>query len=73
LGESIVEESIVENTEIIVENQLLIILNLHREAIGIGMTKYHAKYLPQRGIATVTTLIDAGIYLRNEERRRGNL
>jgi hypothetical protein len=35
LGESIVEESIVENTEIIVENQLLIILNLHREAIGI--------------------------------------
>ena len=73
LGESIVEESIVENTEIIVENQLVIILNLHREAIGIGMTKYHAKYLPQRGIATVMTLIDAGIYLRNEQRRRGNL
>ena len=72
-GKNILGESIVENTEIIVENQLLIILNLHREAIWIGMTKYHARYLPQRGIATVMTLIDAGIYLRNEQRRRGNL
>ena len=72
-GKNILGESIVENTEIIVENQHLIILNLHREAIGIGMTKYHGKYLSQRGIATVTTLIDAGIYLRNEQRRRGNL
>ena len=65
-GRSVLGQSIVGGTENLNENQIILLLNRNREPIGIGRTKFSSKYLLQIDIDTVTTLIDAGRYLRNE-------
>lgn len=59
-------ESIVEASGMLGENELVIILNGRLEAIGIGRTRFAGKLLLQKGKVTVTTLMDAGYYLREE-------
>ena len=65
-GKNILGESIIEKSEMLDENQLVILLNKKRETIGIGRTRVSSRYLLQQGKATVTTLVDIGSYLRNE-------
>jgi 60S ribosome subunit biogenesis protein NIP7 len=65
-GRSVLGQSIVGGTENLNENQIILLLNRNSEAIGIGRTKFSGEYLFQVDIDTVTTLIDAGHYLRNE-------
>jgi ribosome biogenesis protein Nip4 len=65
-GRSVLGQSIVGCTENLNENEIILLLNRNREPIGIGRTKFSGKYLFQIDIDTVTTLIDAGHYLRNE-------
>ena len=65
-GKNILGESIIEKSEMLDENQLVILLNKKRETIGIGRTRVSGKYLLQHGKATVTTIADIGSYLRNE-------
>jgi ribosome biogenesis protein Nip4 len=48
------------------ENELVILLNGKREAIGVGRTRFAGKSILQKGRITVTTLADAGQYLRDE-------
>jgi predicted RNA-binding protein (TIGR00451 family) len=65
-GRDVMGESIVEASDTLGENELVIILNGRLEAIGIGRTRFAGKSLLKKGKATVTTLMDAGYYLREE-------
>jgi 60S ribosome subunit biogenesis protein NIP7 len=65
-GRDIMGESIVEASEALAENELVILLNTSHEAIAIGRTRFSGSSLLQKGRVTVTTLADAGYYLREE-------
>jgi len=65
-GRSVFGQSIIGGTENLNENEVILLLNDNREPIGIGRTKYSGKYLFQIDTDTVTTLVDAGHYLRSE-------
>lgn len=65
-GRDIMGESIVEAPEALAENELVILLNTGHEAIAIGRTRFSGKSLLQKGRVTVTTVADAGYYLREE-------
>ena len=65
-GRDIMGESIVEASDTLGENELVILLNTSYEAIAIGRTRFSGSSLLQKGRVTVTTLADAGYYLREE-------
>lgn len=65
-GRDIMGESIVEASDTLTENELVILLNTSFEAIAIGRTRFSGSLLWQKGRVTVTTLADAGYYLRDE-------
>jgi ribosome biogenesis protein Nip4 len=65
-GRDIMGESIVEASDTLTENELVILLNTSFEAIAIGRTRFPGSLLWQKGRVTVTTLADAGYYLRDE-------
>ncbi len=65
-GRDIMGESIVEASDTLGENELVILLNSRLEAIGIGRTRFAGRSILQKGKVTVTTLNDAGYYLREE-------
>jgi 60S ribosome subunit biogenesis protein NIP7 len=65
-GRDIMGESIVEASDTLTENELVILLNTSSEAIAIGRTRFSDNLLLQKGRVTVTTLADAGYYLREE-------
>ena len=54
------------------ENEVVIILNQKREAIAIGKTRFGESLLLQNDKIAVTTMIDAGLYLRSEG-NKGNI
>ena len=65
-GRDVLGDSIVMASELLDENELVIMLNEKLEAIGIGRTRFAGKSLLQKGKITITTLADAGYYLREE-------
>jgi predicted RNA-binding protein (TIGR00451 family) len=65
-GRDVMGDSITEANDMLDENELVIILNIRREAIGIGRTRFAGKSLLQKGRITLTTVTDAGYYLREE-------
>jgi ribosome biogenesis protein Nip4 len=65
-GRDIMGESIVEASDTLAENDLVILLNTSLEAVAIGRTRFCGSSLFQKGRATVTTIADAGYYLREE-------
>jgi ribosome biogenesis protein Nip4 len=65
-GRDIMGDSILEASGMLDENELVIILNSRLEAIGIGRSRFAGKSLLQEGKVTVTTVADAGYYLREE-------
>ncbi len=66
-GRDVMGDSIVEASDSrLGENEVVILLNAKQEAIGIGRTRFGGKSLLQKGKITVTTLADAGYYLRGE-------
>lgn len=65
-GRDIMGDSIISASDELDENELVIILNGERDAIGVGRTRFASKYLFQKERITVTTLLDAGLYLREE-------
>jgi 60S ribosome subunit biogenesis protein NIP7 len=67
-GKNILGQSIVDAAEKLKENELVILLNMNKEPIGIGRTKFNKKDLLRVGKDTVTTVADVGYYLRNESR-----
>ena len=65
-GRDIMGESIEKASDTLSENELVILLNTFHEAIAIGRTRFSGGSLFQKGRVTVTTLADAGYYLREE-------
>lgn len=65
-GRDIMGESIEKASDTLGENELVILLNTSHEAIAIGRTRFSGGSLLQKGRVTVTTLADAGYYLREE-------
>ena len=65
-GRDVMSESILEASDMLGENELVIILNSRLEAIGIGRTRFAGSSILQKGRVTVTTVADAGYYLREE-------
>lgn len=65
-GRDIMGESIEKASDTLSENELVILLNTSHEAIAIGRTRFSSGSLLQKGRVTVTTLADAGYYLREE-------
>jgi 60S ribosome subunit biogenesis protein NIP7 len=65
-GDSIVEYSVSK------ENEVVIILNMHSEAIGLGLTRHDSTSITTKGKVTVTNVADIGQYIR-EERLSGSM
>ena len=65
-GRDIMGESIVEASDTLADNELVIILNSKYDVIGIGRTRYAGSSILKSGKVTVTTIADAGYYLREE-------
>ncbi|MDQ3853475.1 MAG: ribosomal biogenesis protein [Thermoproteota archaeon] len=65
-GRDIMGESIVEASDALGQNELVIVLNTAFEAIAVGRTRFAGKSLFQKGRVTVSTIADAGYYLREE-------
>lgn len=64
-GRDIMGESIVEASDKLKENELVIVVG-SSGAIGVGRTRFAGKSVFQEGKITITTVIDAGYYLREE-------
>lgn len=65
-GRDVMGDSILRASEDLDENELVIIVNGRQEAIGVGRTRFAGKSLLKKGRIAVTTLLDAGLYLREE-------
>jgi|SRR5215203_2044846 len=65
-GRDIMGESIIEASDSLHENELVIVLNRWFEAIAVGRTRFDGRSLFQKGRVTVTNISDAGYYLREE-------
>ena len=65
-GRDIMGESILAASDALDENELVIILNTAHEAIAVGRTRFAGRSLFQKGRVTVSTIADAGYYLREE-------
>ncbi|AIC14331.1 PUA domain-containing protein [Nitrososphaera viennensis] len=65
-GRDVMGDSVIEASPELGENELVIILNARGEAIGIGRTRFSGKSILQKGRVAITTLADAGSYLRDE-------
>ena len=65
-GRDVMGESIIYASEELNENELVILLNQRQEALGIGKTRFSGKRVLHTGKVTITTLEDAGSYLRDE-------
>lgn len=65
-GRDIMGDSIIEASDMLDENELVAILNDKGEAIGVGRTRFAGILLLQKGKITITTIADAGYYLREE-------
>jgi len=65
-GRDIMGESIIEASGNLPENELVIVVNRSDEAIALGRTRFSGRLLLQRGRVTVSTITDAGFYLRGE-------
>lgn len=69
-GRDVMGDSVTSAAGDIGENELVIITNKTGEAIGVGRTRFAGKSIMQKGKITVTTLQDAGRYLREEDGER---
>jgi 60S ribosome subunit biogenesis protein NIP7 len=65
-GRDIMGESIVEASDALDGNELVIVLNKALDAIAVGRTRFAGSLLFLKGRVTVTTIADAGYYLREE-------
>jgi ribosome biogenesis protein Nip4 len=65
-GRDIMGESIEAASDALDENELVIILNTAFDAIAVGRTRFAGRSLFQKGRVTVSTIADAGYYLREE-------
>jgi len=68
-GRDVMGDSVISAADLS-ENELVIITNRAGETLGIGRTRFAGKSMMQKGRITVTTVVDAGRYLREEDGER---
>ncbi len=66
-GRDVMGDSIIDAPKTLAENVLVAIINSNREVIGLGRTRFGSGLILQKGKITVTTISDAGQYLREED------
>ncbi len=69
-GRDVLGQSIIKTSEMIRENEIVILLNTRNEPLGVGRTKVSGESLLRQGRCTILTLVDAGSYLRTEGNSR---
>lgn len=69
-GRDVMGDSVLGASGDLGENELVVITNGAGEAIGLGRTRFDGKSLTQKGKITITTIKDAGRYLREEDGER---
>jgi 60S ribosome subunit biogenesis protein NIP7 len=65
-GRDIFGQSIIKASDMIRENEIVILLNTKNEPLGVGRTRVSGESLRCHGKCTILTLVDAGSYLRSE-------
>lgn len=68
-GRDILGGSIIEFSPDLKENLLVIIFNKNKEPLGIGRSRFSNSLIQQKGRITVSTLMDLGAYLREENNK----
>jgi 60S ribosome subunit biogenesis protein NIP7 len=66
-GRDILGESVLDVSKGLGQNKKVIILNQNRESIGLGQTRFSGENIFRIGEVTVYTLLDLGMYLRNQD------
>lgn len=66
-GRDVMGKSLLSFFNGIIENQLLIILNVEKEVIGIGRSRFSAELMSQPNIITVDNVQDIGTYYLKDE------
>jgi 60S ribosome subunit biogenesis protein NIP7 len=69
-GRDVFGQSIIKTSQMIKENEIVILLNTKNEPLGVGRTKVSRESLQHHGKCTILTLVDAGFYLRCEGKSR---
>jgi len=69
-GRDVFGQSIIKTSEMIRDNEIVILLNTKNEPLGVGRTKVSGESLQRHGKCTILTLVDAGFYLRSEGKSR---
>lgn len=65
-GRDVMGDSVIDVATDLGENELVILTNRRGDSIGIGRTRFSGRGLLQKRRITITTLADAGRYLRDE-------
>lgn len=65
-GRDVMGDSVIDVATDLGENELVILTNRRGDSIGIGRTRFSGGGLLQKRRITITTLADAGRYLRDE-------
>jgi 60S ribosome subunit biogenesis protein NIP7 len=68
-GRDILGDSVLEVSKGLGQNEKVIILNQNRESIGLGQTRFSGEKIFRKGEVTVYTLLDLGMYLRDQDNR----
>ena len=68
-GRDVMGNSVIKAADLL-ENETVIITNSAGQALGIGRTRFAGKWIMQKGRITLTTITDAGRYLREEDGER---
>lgn len=66
-GRDVMGDSIIDASPELGENELVVLVNAGGEGIGIGRTRFSGRAILQKGRVTITTVADAGSYLRDED------
>lgn len=66
-GRDVFGTSVVRASTELKENEIVILINSRHEAVAIGITRYAGDMLRRSQMATITTTIDVGQYLRDED------
>jgi 60S ribosome subunit biogenesis protein NIP7 len=72
-GRDVMGGSILRAAADLDENELVILVNERGEAIGVGRTRFAGRSLLQRERITITTVADAGRYLRDEDESKAKM
>ena len=67
-GRDVLGDSILECSSGLKENCLVSIMNINKEPLGVGRTRFSDDGITKKGKITISNLMDLGLYHRNENK-----